>query len=217
MHGWEDLFALGSEYRELRYMERRLYRDSPFVQWQETAFTLFAMQVLNVLAVIYFAGRILTYGFGFLRRPQCCGSNCKHSHSKPMFHVHATALNIDKRAERVQKIFLRFDCDSSSIICDKSANVHVCNDKKHFLEGIQPTDQFYVATIGGEANSAQGMGTVRWTWRDDNGDSHTFDIQNVLYFPQSPVNMLSVTTLAGQLDDEDGTGIDTKRRVSQFY
>ena len=61
------------------------------------------------------------------------------------------------------------------------------------------------------------MGTVKWTWKDDTGKSHTFKIQEVLYFPQLPVNILSVTRLADQFDDDEGTGINTKRSKSRFY
>ncbi len=43
------------------------------------------------------------------------------------------------------------------------------------------------------------------------------EIEDVLYFPSSPVNILSITALATQLQDDDGTGIDTKRTSSRLY
>ena len=82
---------------------------------------------------------------------------------------------------------------------------------------MRPTDQHYVATIGGTQNSARGMGTVRWRWKDDDGRVHEYDIKDVLFFPNSPVNILSVTEFATQLEDDEGTGIDTKRTTSRFY
>ena len=42
-------------------------------------------------------------------------------------------------------------------------------------------------------------------------------MKDVLYFPASPVNILSVTKFAGQLGDDNGTGIDTKRFHSVLY
>mgnify|MGYP001046712641 CR=1 FL=1 len=42
-------------------------------------------------------------------------------------------------------------------------------------------------------------------------------MHDVLYFPTSPVNILSVTGFADQLKDDKGTGIDTKRSTSRFY
>ena len=38
-----------------------------------------------------------------------------------------------------------------------------------------------------------------------------------LYFPQSPINIMSVTELAKQLGDEEGTGIDAKMKYSRLY
>ena len=46
---------------------------------------------------------------------------------------------------------------------------------------------------------------------------HEFLIENVLYFPQSPINILSVTEFAKQLQDTEGTGVDTKQLRSRFY
>ena len=86
-----------------------------------------------------------------------------------------------------------------------------------FIIPPRQTNQHYVATIGGAKNSAAGMGTTRWYWKDDGGKQHTIDVDNVLYFPQSPVNILSITSLAYQFNDDDGTGINTKRSKSHFY
>ena len=79
------------------------------------------------------------------------------------------------------------------------------------------TDHHYIATIGGANNSASGMNTTRWRWKDDAGMQHMVEVKNVLYFPQSPVNILSITNLANQFNDDDGTGINTKRNKSRFY
>ncbi len=85
-----------------------------------------------------------------------------------------------------------------------------------FLGELRRTSKHYVATIGGNKNVTAGMGSVRWSWKDDNGKLHSMDIQDVLYFPSSPVNILSITALANQLQDDKGTGIDTKRCKSRF-
>ena len=127
--------------------------------------------------------------------------------------MHAIALNIDKR---IQDQSLAFDTDASTIICDNSANVHICNDKSMFEGEIKRTNQHSVATIGGSKNSSAGMGTVNWRWKDDHGKSYTMKIKDVLFFPDSPVNILSITCLADQFNDDDGTGIDTKRTKSRL-
>ena len=129
------------------------------------------------------------------------------------YHVYSTVLNLDKR---LQDQSIKFDTDSYKIICDNSANVHICNDKNMFISPPRRTDQHYVATIVGAKNSAAGMGTARWRCKDDGGKQHTVDVENVLYFLQSPVNILSITSLAYQFNDDDGTGINTKRSKSHF-
>ena len=74
-----------------------------------------------------------------------------------------------------------------------------------------------VATIGGKRNTYAGIGTVCWKWKDDDGVFHTFGIRDVLYFPESPVYTFSVTKFSDQLNDDQGTGIDTKRSHSFLY
>ena len=76
---------------------------------------------------------------------------------------------------------------------------------------------FQVATIGGSQNRAKGVGTVVWRWKDNKGKLHTFEGKDVLYYPDSPVNILSITKFADQLNDDNGTGIDTKRSHSISY
>ena len=46
---------------------------------------------------------------------------------------------------------------------------------------------------------------------------YTFEVKDVLYFPDSPVNILSVTKFADQLDDYHGTGCDTKPNCFVLY
>ena len=56
-----------------------------------------------------------------------------------------------------------FDTDSSVMVCDNSANVHVCNQKSMFIGEISPVTSHSVATIGGKGHAPGGTGTVRWS------------------------------------------------------
>ena len=76
---------------------------------------------------------------------------------------------------------------------------------------------FQVAIIGGSHNRANGVGTVVWKRKDDNGKLHTFEVNNILYFLDFPVNILSVTKFAEQLNDDHATGCDTKRNYSILH
>ena len=76
---------------------------------------------------------------------------------KRTYHAHSNILNIDKQ---LQDQSIKFDTYSSTIICDNSAKVHICNDKNMFISPPRRIDQHYVAAIGGAKNSAAGMGTT---------------------------------------------------------
>ena len=126
-----------------------------------------------------------------------------------------SVYNVDDKVKQSNGNFL-FDTDANFVVCDNSANTHICKDREMFVT-FKETTSGMVATIGGKLNQPSGIGTVEWTWKDDNGVSHTNRLEKVLYFPQSPINIMSVTEFARQLGDEEGTGIDTKMKYSRFY
>ena len=212
-----DLNQLKADLKEIKWEHSQTCNPiSDTMEWlTEIACTIFmhsTMNFLNIIAIIFFVWRIFLFKFGWLRYKK--RSRPPWQKRKKKVHVYNTVLNLDNASSSSS---MSFDSDSSTCVCDNSANVHICNDKSMFIGPITKTDKHYVATVGGVKNSATGMGTVRWTWKDDNGRPHTYDIKNVLYFPQSPVNILGITVFADQLNDDEGTGVDTTRTKSKFY
>ena len=59
-----------------------------------------------------------------------------------------------------------------------------------------------VATIGGKLNQPAGIGTVKQKRKDDGGAVHTEQLDNTLYFPKSPINIMSITELDKQFNNE---------------
>ena len=106
-----------------------------------------------------------------------------------------------------------FDSDGTTVVCDNSATGHICNDKSLFVGELRPATGECVMTVGGDDRPA-GVGTVEWSWLDDDGERHTYRLHDVYYLPGSPVNLLSVTQFAMQLDDSEQTEIRTKMRRS---
>ena len=102
---------------------------------------------------------------------------------------HTIVLNIDEKCG--DQPATKFDSDSATVVCDNSATVHICKDKRHHMGELSYVSQHKVATIGGRGHTPSGIGTVQWTWSDDKGKRHTYLVQNVLYFPQSPINILA--------------------------
>ena len=87
------------------------------------------------------------------------------------------------------------------MVCDNSANVHICNKRNMFVGKIRKYTNQGVATIGGKGHQPSGIGTVRWIWRDDSGKYHEYLVKDALFSPQSPINILSVTCFAQNIVD----------------
>ena len=60
------------------------------------------------------------------------------------------------------------------------------------------------------------IGDMTVSWLDSMGATATYILKDALYFPDSPVNIISVTAFADHMEDDEGTWIMTKRRHSIF-
>ena len=129
--------------------------------------------------------------------------------------VFTTVLNIDQRSKKVGGSgMISFDSDSTTIVCDNSANVSICNMKSMYVGEMRQTHNTSVATIGGKGHAASGIGTDKRHWKDNAGIGHDFFC---LYFPQSPINILGVTSFVRQQKRNDGTGITTLQTQSRSF
>ena len=135
---------------------------SIFAEVYEVFWLYIKMITLNTIGLVYFSTRIFLYKAGYLFMPSrhMCPWPKWRKRGRQIFHVNTSVLNIDKR---LQDHSTTFGTDSSNIICDNSANVHICSSKSMF---IGPNQQ-YIETMGVSKNSASCMGTVRWRWKDD--------------------------------------------------
>ena len=79
-----------------------------------------------------------------------------------------------------------------------------------FTDKIKPIISNGLATIGGKYIIPKGNVTVIWSWTDDEGQLHTNKLNNVLYSPDSSVNIISETALSEYINDYDGTWVLTK-------
>ena len=74
-----------------------------------------------------------------------------------------------------------------------------------FTDKIEPIISNGVSTIGGNYLIPKYNDTVSWSWTDDEGQLHTNKLNNVLYFPDLSVKIISETSLAESMKDDDGT------------
>ena len=163
-------------------------------------FIAYSLSLLG-FSVIYFLSRIVGYKLGFVRVPtyhKYCprrrGSvksyirsirykkdrhrkkrriNNKRATRSPFVTLFSSALttvlNDDKRVRPMD--LLPYDTDSTTMVCDNSANIHICNKQNMFVGEIKKCSNQGVANIGGKGHQPTGIGTVRWIWRDDSEKS----------------------------------------------
>ena len=64
-----------------------------------------------------------------------------------------------------------------------------------------------MSDISGKDIIPKGIGTVSWSWTDDEGKFNKNKLNNVLYFPNSPVIILSETALNEFMKDYEVTWV----------
>ena len=79
-------------------------------------------------------------------------------------------------------------------------SLHTLNEDNHNI----------ITTISGQRTQPTGMGEIKLTITDDNQQVHSYTFNNVLYLPESPVNVLSVSVLASMFNDLNNTHITSK-------
>ena len=127
-------------------------------------------------------------------------------------------LNIDQRLRKMGGSgMFSFDSNLTRIVCGNSANVSICNTQSMFVGEIRQIHNTKVATIGSKGHPDSSIVTVRWHWKDADGIGYEFLVEDVLYFPQLPINILSIISFACQLKDKDGIEITTLQTQSRLY
>ena len=76
--------------------------------------------------------------------------------------------------------------------------MHVCNDRSQFFE-FNENDPEKVGNVGGSSTSS-GVGKVKWKWLDDGGDTFEWTFTDVKFYPDSPVNVISIHQFGKELE-----------------
>ena len=135
----------------------------------------------------------------FLKRMFIGLSSC----SIPSFPV-CSALTT---AAKHYGVHFTFDSDATAVVVDNSANTHIWNVLEDFdnYVPLNPEDIPGVTTINSNSEYPKGCGNITVKIQDDNGVMHDLFLRNALYFPKSAVKIMSVTNLAKEYPDEDGS------------
>ena len=108
-----------------------------------------------------------------------------------------------------------FDTNSIFFVCDNSTTGHICNDIGKFVPGTLRDSGRQLTTANGTGPILR-EGTVHLLLRDDNGKKHVFILDDCIYHPDSPVNLLSTRRLAEKFLDEDGNP-DEETNIQSKY
>ena len=100
---------------------------------------------------------------------------------------------------------MQLDSDSYQIAIDTCTTFHLCKHKELFIDGIKPCTNIYIQGVGGRTR-VQGYGSIKLRVHDDDGILHELIINEVLYVPNSPTNLLSPQRWSQCSKDPKGTG-----------
>ena len=150
----------------------------------------------------------------------------KRLHSMQSFHnvrlpktffCMKTALNTEAKLDAQLDCRLNFDVDEVPFVLDNAANVHIINDIALFDNNeVKPINEYSVATIGNEAQVPEGVNHATLKAKTNDGIYATLPLENALFFPNSPVNIISIARLSDTLGDDFDTWIKTARHHSDF-
>ena len=83
-----------------------------------------------------------------------------------------------------------FDTDSAAIGIDNRCSACISHIPEDFIGGLIDSKRTIKGFAGSKTTGIK-TGTIKWSWLDDNGVEHTFNIPNSYYVPQGKVRLLS--------------------------
>ena len=102
---------------------------------------------------------------------------------------------------------------SKEFAVDNCATHHVCNDKSLFISDIKPVSDIGISGVGGTALPV-GISTVAFNLKNSDGIDDYIKLENTIYLPQCPKNLISVTRWSS--DRKDDCGIFSRGTYSIF-
>ena len=103
---------------------------------------------------------------------------------------------------------MSFFTHSVHFILDTGTTQHICKDKSLFIGALLKCTGVKIGGLGGSV-SAKGVGSVQLSIIDDQHRSHNIILHNVLYVPDSPVNLISPQRWAQESVMKEGTSKGT--------
>lgn len=103
-------------------------------------------------------------------------------------HIVLSMSTKSKRNELDSNVSL--DTDSYLFAIDTCTSENLCRHKELFIGDIKPCKNLFVQGVGGRVR-ASGYGSIKIRVTVDQNDVYDLIVHNVIYLPESPVNLLS--------------------------
>ena len=110
---------------------------------------------------------------------------------------------------------IHFDTDVVFFVCDNLTTGHICNDIQKFVPGTLHQTNKSLTTANGTGPCLQ-EGTLRLHLNNNDGVQHVFILDNCLYHPNLPVNLLSTRQLDEKFINEHGNP-DEQTQIESWY
>ena len=112
-----------------------------------------------------------------------CRTTCKVMAMSAVLAMQANATISTERE-------VRFDTDSELVGIDNRCSACISHDPNDFDGPLEPSNRI-VKGFGGSRTTNIKVGTLKWSWEDDQGIVTTFRIPNSYYVPEGKVRLLS--------------------------
>jgi hypothetical protein len=122
-------------------------------------------------------------------------NNHRHNRKKSGWRQRGTALVMTVLAMQANATIAtermsQFDTDSDTIGVDNRCSGCISHVRDDFVGNLRPSGRVVKGFAGSKTTNVQ-VGTLRWSWEDELGAKHTFDIPNSYYVPEGRVRLLS--------------------------
>ena len=126
------------------------------------------------------------------------GYNKRHLQTSSWFRTAAVICLVSTTAKGHTTTF---DSDSVTLHVDNCASRCITHSLKDFVTPPRAVNG-RVRGMGGDNVAVTAVGTIRWSFDDDNGMTHTFLIPGSLYIPSSPARLFSPQHWAQERKDD---------------
>ena len=105
-----------------------------------------------------------------------------------------------------------FSCDATEFATDNCATHHICSQLSLFTS-MRPAPTIGVQGVSGRT-MASGIGTIEFILTDEENIKHKITIEDVIYLPESPKNLISIAKW--DIEKNDNCGILSRGTYSVF-